>query len=213
MVVALIRSLASTGWVSTAALSFGLVTLLAILVTVGIPLIGRFRRPRYTISANALWVAAGVIFVLSVGLLTAGNVLAAHQSAHWWHAVVYADLGGLGAFISALVAIAAVKFSSSSGNSASSQSDNKGMNHNERKFMSELMNHMAHKELTLTEVEQINQIAGTLGRPKQDVNLTNIYHPIVPDSEEPFDDSEGPLAVDDPAGQGPLSLPGATGEA
>src|SRR5690349_1942278 len=89
------------------------------LMTVAVSLSGTKSFSRYTPTANVLWVVAGVIFVVSIALLTAGNVLASHQSAHWWSAVVYADLGGLGTFLSAVVAIAALRISRKSTDSPS----------------------------------------------------------------------------------------------
>jgi hypothetical protein len=136
---------------------------------------------KYRPTANVLWAVAGVIFVVSVALLTTGNVLAAHQSAHWWSAVVYADLGGLGSFIAAVVAVVALRISGPpTASSSNNQSDQKGINEHEKEFLSHLMDHMASKELLPQQVAQINEIARTLVESKREVNITNIYPSIAP---------------------------------
>jgi hypothetical protein len=132
---------------------------------------------------------------------------------------VYADLGSAGTFISALVGIVALKVSRSRksapdhpSDGGMSASNDKGMNANERIFMSELMGHMAANQLVPYEVEQINEVVRTLGEARRDTNITNVYHPLIAPSIGNPTNGEQPSEIDPAVEVGQIPLPSAPDE-
>lgn len=126
--------------------------------------------------AKTLWaIIAIALFGLSVASFVYGNALAAAQvdnppiglggnPPYLWSPVVFADLGGLGAFLSALAAFVAIRVGRSSKNTgaddAQAEGDfGNGLNSYDYKFLSNITTLLAQKKLVAGDIDSLERLA------------------------------------------------------